>query len=152
MHLTSESSSHPPLIDTLPRPLKARSFGGRVRRLCSLLQFSKTIQWHPGAASLLALLRGCVRDLRTGLYRMGQRIDTLPSVYLPSLGPAIERLPNGSLQPCTRTLSCTKDIRSFEALHPEATEFDIEIFSLGWQQGAQWGAGSICTSNRQETA
>lgn len=152
MHLTSESSSHPPLIDTIPRASKARSFGRRVRRLCSWLQFSKTTQWRLGAASLPALLRGCARDLRTGLCRMGQRIDTLPSVYLPSLGPAIERLPDGSLQPCTRTLSCTKDIRSFEALHPGATEFDVEIFALGWQRGARWSADSVCTSNKQETA
>jgi hypothetical protein len=114
---------------------------------CAYDLFRKLYSWrevaardrHPiGIQSWRGLLHSCLRDLRTHLFRIRMRVERLPWQYTSRIGPVAQFDTSGNLKPCTRTLMCMRDIQSFEVSHPEATEFDIEYFHLGWQMGAEW--------------
>lgn len=74
--------------------------------------------------------------------------------YMARLGPVVLRDANGDLQPCTLAPLYMQDIEDYEAAHPEATVFDLELFFRGWEKGAE-SASRIhgCrTSLREEMA
>lgn len=62
-------------------------------------------------------------------------------------GPALRRLPDGSLQPEKRTLERSRCIDNLLATRPWADSVDIQMFLEGFDAGEQWylhtsGAGS----------
>lgn len=91
---------------------------------------------------LAPLLREFLSDIRTALYRMGQRIDKLPFFYMPPVGPCYERDTKGNWAPNIRTLACMADMQRLESDFPTATDFDWEMFRIGWEAGAKWCAGT----------
>jgi hypothetical protein len=125
---------------------------GLARKLYLLRKVGVMRPRQPGLASLRSLLLGCLSDLRTCLFRMAKRVGTLPSVYSAELGPALQRDATGHLQANTRTHGCIECIRSFEASHPEATVFDVEVFRQGWETGARWVENTTCTTAQDRTA
>lgn len=93
-------------------------------------------------ATPASLINGCVSDLRTALYRMGERIDALPGSWCSPFGST--RLdPIGNLQPSTQTLACMQDMQNSASRFPTATAFDWEIFRLGWEAGAKWNESNL---------
>lgn len=108
-----------------------------VRKLHSWRKISKQVPKPLGVLGLSALMRGFLQDLHTALFRMASRIDRLPFGCWVEIGPAMQRGTTGNLLPCNYTLSCMSDIQNYEASHPEATEFDVETFRLGWKMGAR---------------
>ena len=67
--------------------------------------------------------------------------------------PVIQPDASGNLQPNTRSLGCIADIRNFEAYHPEAMVFDVELLRKGWEMGARWvEKNTICTPAQDKTA
>jgi hypothetical protein len=90
----------------------------------------------------VSLLRSCLSDTKTALYRMGRRVDSLPNPYMLPFGSTVVA-PNGSWMPSTRTLGCMRDMQNFETQLPMATEFDWEYFQIGWEAGAKWAASNF---------
>jgi hypothetical protein len=119
----------------------------RLRPLCS-----NFLQSHhaPLESTPFSLLQECLLDMRTALYRIGRRIDKLPFPYLALFGSA-EVGPTGNLQPSTRTLACMKDMQCFENRFPTATQFDRELFLIGWEAGARYSDGSVCKTQPEKT-
>ena len=110
----------------------------------------------PFESTPASLLRECQSDIRTACSRIGQRIDKLPFRWISPVGPCYERDAKGNLIPNMRTRSCMSDMQSFETQHPKATEFDWEVFRIGWEAGARWCDGTqlatqtLCESDREE--
>jgi hypothetical protein len=73
---------------------------------------------------------------------MERRISALPNCELIRGLPAIE--PGGSPEPRwnKKTLACMTDIEKFLTANPQATEFDDELFRLGWSAGVQSDYGT----------
>jgi hypothetical protein len=105
-------------------------------------------QYLLGEASPWTLLRECVSDLHTALYRMGRRVGALPFLWSAPFGGSVID-PSGNLVPNTRTLGCMTDMQRSEGDFPTATGFDWEMFQIGWEAGAKWGESNSC---RQEQA
>ena len=103
----------------------------------------------PGEATPFSLLQGCGADLCTALRRMGRRVDALPFLWFFGFGGSVVDS-NGNLAPDTRTLACMKDMRSLECDFPNATDFDWELFHLGWEAGARWGQSNPCTADTED--
>jgi hypothetical protein len=82
---------------------------------------------------------------------MGRRVDKLPFPYMALFGSS-EVDATGHLRPNTRTLGCMKDMQRYESQFPTATDFDWELFQIGWEAGAEWGAGTPCTSEKAGNA
>jgi hypothetical protein len=59
-----------------------------------------------------------------------------------SFGPAFRRLPDGSLQPESRTIERSKRIDNLLATRPWADRVDIQIFLEGFDAGEQWCLGN----------
>lgn len=129
------------------RPQTGLLNGGRIHKLYSWLRSLASKTTPLGVVYPLALLRGFLRDLCTCFARMSKRCDVLPFGYSAKLGPVMERSAIGNLQPCIRTLACIEGIKRFEACHPEATEFDVEFFHLGWKMGAEWAGSNNSTKS-----
>jgi hypothetical protein len=74
--------------------------------------------------------------------------------YAVKLGPICQRDTNGDLQPCTLAPLYMQDIEDYEAAHPGATVFDLELFFRGWEKGAESAARIYCcrTSLQEEMA
>jgi hypothetical protein len=119
----------------------------RARPLCS-----NYLQSHhvPLELTPFSLLQECLQDIRTAFYRIGRRIDKLPFPFLAAFGSS-ELGPTGNLQPNRRTLACMKDMQCFENRFPMATQFDWELFLIGWEAGARWGGAQACRTQLEET-
>jgi hypothetical protein len=97
-----------------------------------------------------SLLQACLLDVRTALHRMGQRVDKLPYSYTPPIGPCFRQDPKGNWVPNNLTLACMRDMQRLEKDHPNATNFDWEMFRLGWQAGAKWCEGNLSLTNTRD--
>lgn len=106
-------------------------------------------QYLLGEASPWALLRECVSDLRTALYRIGRRVDALPFLWSAPFGGSVIDS-NGNLAPNTRTLGCMRDMQRLESDFPNATGFDWEMFQVGWEAGAKWAESNSCKQEQAE--
>ncbi|HEY0264047.1 MAG TPA: hypothetical protein VGC07_05955 [Granulicella sp.] len=98
-------------------------------------------RYLPMLVTPFSLLRSCRSDISVALHRMGQRVDSLPNPYMHLFGSS-EVGANGSWMPDTRTLACMRDMQNFEKRFPKATEFDWEMFQIGWEAGAKWAASN----------
>lgn len=119
--------------------LACRSFYVFLRKVIPSARVCWRDRFLPAEATPSALLRGFLSDLRTALYRIGRRVDTLPALYTLDAGPCYEHDATGNFQPNTRTLGCISDMQHSESLFPTATDFDWEMFRIGWNMGAKWG-------------
>jgi hypothetical protein len=45
-----------------------------------------------------------------------------------------------------------RDMQRFENDHPTATEFDWEVFRIGWDMGAKWGEAHYSEIKQGKTA
>jgi hypothetical protein len=88
-----------------------------------------------------SLLREFLSDVRTALHRMGQRVDKLPFFYTLPVLPCFERDAKGNWIPNTHTHACMADMQRLENDPLFATNFDLEIFRIGWEAGAKWCEG-----------
>ena len=102
-------------------------------------------------ATPFSLLQGFLSDMRTALYRMGQRVDKLPFLWSRPVGPCFEQAPNGSWIPNKRTHGCMTDMQRFERDNPQATPFDWETYRTGWEAGARWADGSAYIQEQEES-
>jgi hypothetical protein len=122
-----------------------RLLGKRVYvLLCRILRLPRKAylrsQYLHGEVTPWEVLQGCLADIGTALYRIGQRIDKLPYCYTCPIAPYSERAPIHSLTRNTLAPYCMSDMQSFESHFPKATEFDWEMFVIGWYAGAKSGA------------
>jgi hypothetical protein len=94
------------------------------------------------AKSPASLRRELRRDLNTLIQRMERRISALPNRELIRGLRVFE--PGGSPEPRwnKKTLACMTDIEKFLTANPQATEFDDEIFRLGWSAGVESDYGT----------
>ena len=85
---------------------------------------------HPLWYSLTQELRSFLGHIETmcemRLYRRGA-----------DLGPAFERLPNGSLVPCRETQSRISSTKMLDARFPWSSAVDLQIFLLGWDTASE---------------
>jgi len=105
----------------------------------------------PGKTNLRLVLGGCLADFCIFFYRMKCRCHTYPMAYAAKLGPICRRDANGDLQRCTLAPLYMQDIEDYEAAHPGATVFDLEIFFRGWEKGAESASHTHgCRTSLQE--
>ena len=142
----SEPSRYPPRVaQSYARSStvlnRASLFRTIVRRIVGKLRY------------LIALARGCIRELRSCLRRIAllfaerHRLTHLP------VGAACHLGPTGVPQECIRTRDCIADIKNFAERYPWATLFDWEHFREGWEAGEKWGRNTqcFCSSANEES-
>lgn len=56
---------------------------------------------------------------------------------------------SGNLAPSIRAHGCIQDMLRFDSQYPNCTEFDREVFQMGWQAGAEWADCNSCNSRQQ---
>ena len=129
--------------------LVARSCHVLYRKVCPSQKDWMRSQYQLMEASLWELLRGCAADLRTAFHRMRRRVDALPFLWSSPFGGSVVD-PKGYLRPNTRTLGCMTDMQRLESDFPNATNFDWEMFRIGWEAGARWADDNSCKSGQEE--
>jgi len=130
--------------------LVARWFCVRCRKLLAWRKGYAQSHYLPMESTPFLLLQECRSDLRTALNRMARRVDKLPFFWTLPIGPCYQLARNGSWEPNTRTLACIADMQSFESQFPTATNFDWEMFRVGWEAGAKWYDGNRPGINHEE--
>jgi hypothetical protein len=147
-----------------PLSAKVRAFRRRIAAIYRLLvrylsvlyriaRASNGDYWQshylPMESTPASLLRECLSDIRTACFRIGQRIDKLPFPWISPVGPCYERDAKGNVVPNMRTRSCMSDMQNFENQFPTATEFDWEVYRLGWEAGAKRYEGTPSATHGQ---
>jgi hypothetical protein len=88
------------------------------------------------------LLHGCVQELYSLLFRIRFQYRSASLLGGVGVGPLVEPDCNGVLRPCRRSLACIRDMQSFVAAYPWATDFDRTLFRDVWLEGARYSARS----------
>lgn len=129
--------------------LVGRSLHVLFRKVFPSRRWSPRSEYQLMEMTPVSLLRECVRDLHTAFRRMGRRVDALPFPWTSPFGGSVIDA-NGYLRPNTRTLGCMKDMQRLEGDFPISTNFDWEMFRIGWEAGAKWGENNSCKTEPLE--
>jgi hypothetical protein len=166
-YLNQQPKGEPEQPEAITRQQEETPSGQRLAKLfrlesrCSYVLIRKSLPSNKavlqphyllGEATPASLLQGCLSDMRTALFRIGQRVDKIPFLWSNPIGPHYEQTPNGNWIPNTRLHGCMKDMQRFESQYPTATEFDWEVFRIGWDMGAKWGEGRRSEKEQEKTA
>jgi hypothetical protein len=119
----------------------------RRRVVLSDLEGRWLAAWH---LARTAVFRWAIRNarrwyrLRSVVCNVRGHIQTLRAIEHQSvdLGPAVVRLPDGRLQPCSRTVAHSYGIRSLETKYPWVDLVDVQVFLMGFDAGARWVSDS----------
>lgn len=68
------------------------------------------------------------------------------------LGPAVQRSPDGHFLPCTRTVAHSHGIRCLRTMYPWADLVDVQVFLLGFGEGAKWVERNACSASSTPVA
>jgi hypothetical protein len=96
----------------------------------------------------LSLLHVSWQEIRREFCNFLRRTQTLLTTkrhyYTGSFGPDLGSSggldASGHPVSCTRTLGRIRDTQSFVQSKPEATSTEVDLFLVGWDRGAEWGA------------
>jgi len=69
-----------------------------------------------------------------------------------SLGLALERDPAGHLQPCNRTVGRSDGAQLLTSKYPRADLADLQVFLLGFDEGARWAQSTSCSASSRVVA
>ena len=152
--------------------------GKRSKKECILMcaQTQSPIQKNTPRSIAASLSQGRRKNwsypIRYRLHRLGRRLSILWCVWqssymsflghmknhnakdFPSVcfGPALERLPDGSLRPVVRTQARTIGIDTLRATYPWVDTVDSRMFLMGFDAGEQWSRSSQGNAERTDVA
>ena len=138
---TSSASALPTLGSLLQPPWKAGAFGGRLWeawREARLLLYRAVLKSALLRQTSLSVARSLFGHIRTRRAIEHQSVD---------LGPALQRSLSGHLVPCTRTVARSDGTEFLLTKYPWADLVDLQIFLLGFDEGARWAERNTCSAS-----